>query len=77
MFRCSEEHVRRRAKSGAWPHLRDGKRYLFTTAQISEIRESMVPKPVEPSGRGQRGRIARLLHQVSLAEVEQRMNRSG
>lgn len=79
MFRCSVDTVRRRARSGTWPHYRDGSRYLFSQKQIEEILKGMevVAKSSLPTRRGQRGRIERLLRDVSWVDVEKRLERIG
>ncbi|WP_157374905.1 hypothetical protein [Arthrobacter alpinus] len=77
IFRCSSEHVRSRARSGKWPHLKDGHRYLFSQAQVEEIYKSMIVHPPLPSRRGQRGRIDALLRTVSSAQIDKAMARIG
>lgn len=58
MLNISEATVRRRARTGAWPHQKVGRLYRFTTTDIQEIKEQLT---VDTDYFYDRDRVARLL----------------
>lgn len=62
MLNVSEPTVRRRARSGRWPHQKIGRLYRFTNDDIQEIKQSLT---VDTDYFYDRDRIARMLENAA------------
>lgn len=50
-FRRTDETVWRKCRENQWPHLKDGRNYLFTAQNIRDIEELMRPTPAKRKAR--------------------------
>lgn len=62
MLNISEATVRRRARTGQWPHQKIGRLYRFTNEDIQEIKELLT---VDTDYFYDRDRVARLLRKTA------------
>lgn len=46
LIQCGTETVWRKCRNREWPHMRLGRHYKFSAADIHEIQEILRPKPV-------------------------------